>query len=420
MKLKISEIKIGERWRKRSLGNIDGLAISINKFGMFYPPIVRKTPEGWELVAGFRRVKANELLKREEIEVKTEENLSLLEAKEIELEENLQRQDLDWVEIVTAKKELDTLKKKLYGAAYISENGWGIADTAQALDESESLTKRDIRLARAIEVMPELAKAKTKTEAMKKLKTEKDKIARAELMKRVEARERVEGKKEESVRVICGDAMKVLREIEEGSVDLGIADPPFGVGLDSMAQACEVSISRYKDTEQAMFEKVRVVVREMSRILKPDSHFYMFFPIGINYPWFYNLLSENFGYVDPIPLAWNKGTGGYTVDQSYRYMPVYQPVFFCQKKWGSRKLQKGMKNVFEAEPVRQKQHIAEMPSELMEILIEQSSLPGDLIVDPFAGVGPVGVAAKRLKRRAILVEVSEDNCNLIKEKLMEV
>ena len=61
-----------------------------------------------------------------------------------------------------------------------------------------------------------------------------------------------------------------------------------------------------------------------------------------------------------------------------------------------------------------------MPSELMEILIEQSSLPGELVLDPFCGSGPVLVAAKRLRRRALGIELSEEFTRIIKEKLMEV
>jgi site-specific DNA-methyltransferase (adenine-specific) len=418
MRIKVSDIKIGDRWRKRSLGDLDGLALSINKWGMWHDIVVRALPEGgYELVAGFRRLKAHELLQREEIEVKLKENLNTAEAREIELEENLQRQDLDWQEVVTAKRELDEIKKKIYGSAYISENGWSTEDTATALGESAALTQHDIMLAKALEMMPELRKAKTKTEALKKLYSERKRMARAELMSRFEAKSK-EAPQDESVSIICGDSVKVLRDMESESFNLCIADPPFGVGLDSMAQACEVVIAKYKDSEQAMFEKVRIVVKEVSRLLIPNSHFYLFFPIGVNYLWFYNILSENFDYVDPIPINWYKGTGGYTVDQRYRYMPVYQPIFYASK--GKRELTKGMKNVIEAEPVRQKVHIAETPAELMEILIEQSSLPGENILDPFCGSGSVLVAAKRLKRRAVGVELLEDNCNIIRERLMEV
>jgi site-specific DNA-methyltransferase (adenine-specific) len=41
---------------------------------------------------------------------------------------------------------------------------------------------------------------------------------------------------------------------------------------------------------------------------------------------------------------------------------------------------------------------AEKPTALSEVLIRQSSGPGDVVVDPFLGSGSVGVAAVRLGR----------------------
>lgn len=56
---------------------------------------------------------------------------------------------------------------------------------------------------------------------------------------------------------------------------------------------------------------------------------------------------------------------------------------------------------------RGKIHPTEKPVRLSEIMIETSSNPGDLVLDMFAGSGNVGVAAKKLGRRYILVEKSD-------------
>ena len=50
----IDSIKIGKRFRK-DLGDIDSLAESINRYGLFHPIVI--TPEG-QLMAGYRRLKA--------------------------------------------------------------------------------------------------------------------------------------------------------------------------------------------------------------------------------------------------------------------------------------------------------------------------------------------------------------------------
>ena len=52
-------------------------------------------------------------------------------------------------------------------------------------------------------------------------------------------------------------------------------------------------------------------------------------------------------------------------------------------------------------------HPAEKPSRLAEIMIETSSAPGELILDPMAGSGSTGVAATKLGRPCLLIEESD-------------
>jgi site-specific DNA-methyltransferase (adenine-specific) len=52
-------------------------------------------------------------------------------------------------------------------------------------------------------------------------------------------------------------------------------------------------------------------------------------------------------------------------------------------------------------------------------LIESSSRAGDLVLDPFAGVGSTGVAAILRGRRALLVEVDPAYASLAVERLQE-
>jgi site-specific DNA-methyltransferase (adenine-specific) len=56
---------------------------------------------------------------------------------------------------------------------------------------------------------------------------------------------------------------------------------------------------------------------------------------------------------------------------------------------------------------RGKIHPAEKPSRLAEIMIETSSNPGELVLDPMAGSGSTGVAAVRLSRPCLLIEQSD-------------
>ncbi|MCD8286351.1 MAG: site-specific DNA-methyltransferase [Clostridia bacterium] len=55
-------------------------------------------------------------------------------------------------------------------------------------------------------------------------------------------------------------------------------------------------------------------------------------------------------------------------------------------------------------------HPAEKPVDLLEHAIQATTNPGDIILDCFAGSGSAGVAASRLGRRSVLMEVDPDWC----------
>lgn len=77
----------------------------------------------------------------------------------------------------------------------------------------------------------------------------------------------------------------------------------------------------------------------------------------------------------------------------------------------------GAKNLLEIPNVKNKQHPTEKPVELMEILIENSSDEGDVVLDPFMGAGSTGVAALNLKRGFIGVEIDEQYFKIAQERL---
>lgn len=64
-------------------------------------------------------------------------------------------------------------------------------------------------------------------------------------------------------------------------------------------------------------------------------------------------------------------------------------------------------------------HPTQKPERLMMQLVSDFTDGGDLILDPFAGSGTTGVAAKRLGRRAILIEREEKYCAVAAKRLSQ-
>ena len=62
-------------------------------------------------------------------------------------------------------------------------------------------------------------------------------------------------------------------------------------------------------------------------------------------------------------------------------------------------------------------HDTEKPVELMKILIENSSNKGDIILDPFMGIGATGVACEESERNFIGIEIDKNYFDIAEERI---
>jgi site-specific DNA-methyltransferase (adenine-specific) len=62
-------------------------------------------------------------------------------------------------------------------------------------------------------------------------------------------------------------------------------------------------------------------------------------------------------------------------------------------------------------------HVAQKPVKLLQALIELTTLPGQIVLDPFCGSGSTLVAAKWVGRKYIGFEVDPDAVKVAKERL---
>jgi len=62
-------------------------------------------------------------------------------------------------------------------------------------------------------------------------------------------------------------------------------------------------------------------------------------------------------------------------------------------------------------------HPTQKPEKLLAKLILASSLPGQLVFDPFLGSGTTSVVAKKLARAYVGVEIDETYCCLAQKRL---
>ena len=155
MKIPISSILISNRLRddKGFLADsgmsIQALADSISRFGLFNPPIITPipaTPEGFtfRLIMGERRILACKVLEWEEIEVKIQEDLSPDELQMMELEENIRRLPMSWLEKCLGIAKVHSLQERTHA---IAGTEWGQAATGELFGVTNASVSYAIKIA---------------------------------------------------------------------------------------------------------------------------------------------------------------------------------------------------------------------------------------------------------------------------------
>ena len=218
-------------------------------------------------------------------------------------------------------------------------------------------------------------------------------------------------------KIVNGDCLEVLEQVEDESVDLCIIDPPYNMdyhGRGKVNTFTEIKNDKMDDVAHSSW--LKKVIEELYIRLKNDTAIYVFVDFR-NYPRFYNVIKEYFDIKNCI--VWDKCSIG--MGQSYRF----QHEFIIYAVKGKPQLNFTKKNVadilrLKRDSVADYVHPTQKPVELMEKLVQYSSNVGDTVLDCFAGSGSTLVASKRNKRNFIGVEIEEKYCKIIAERLSAI
>lgn len=213
------------------------------------------------------------------------------------------------------------------------------------------------------------------------------------------------------------DAVAWLASLRDGSVDLIITDPAYESLEKHRAVGTTTRLKRSKASSNDWFQifpnaRFPELFREAYRVLKRHAHLYLFCDqetMFVAKP-----AGEAAGFRFWKPLIWDKQSIG----MGYHYRSRYELVLFFEK--GKRRLSDlAVPDVISAPRVRGG-YPAEKPPAVAEVLIRQSSTPGELVVDPFVGSGSTGVAAVRLGRDFLGCDVCDEAITIADRRLREV
>jgi DNA modification methylase len=232
------------------------------------------------------------------------------------------------------------------------------------------------------------------------------KLRTANLAKTSASAPRVEGGT-----ILQGNSVDLLPTV--ATAHCVVMDPPYGLenhhaNFDHMAKD-------YEDGEDYALEILRGVCERLLKVCAPDAHLYVF--TGYSNAWAFKEILADFFDVQENPLIWAKNTHS-PCDFSKRYPSSYELIWFAKMRGSKRPLAKLVKDVIFNPTERSTSHSAEKPTDLLQLLIEQSTVAGEHVIDPFCGSGSTGVAALRCKRHFTGIELDPEWADVARGRLV--
>ena len=213
--------------------------------------------------------------------------------------------------------------------------------------------------------------------------------------------------------LINGDALTILRQMEAESVDFIITDPPYGVDF----QSGRVEKARRK--EKIANDKTPFIwwLYDAFRVLTVGGGLLCFSRWDVQQVFIDAMKIAGFSVKSVI--VWDRMVHGMG-DLKSTFAPRYDTCIFAVK--GSYTFPNGRPvDVIQSQRINgvDLRHPNEKPLDLMLRLIEATTKPNDLILDPFAGSGTTLVAALQSGRRYIGVEISLQHYETAQRRLYE-
>lgn len=235
--------------------------------------------------------------------------------------------------------------------------------------------------------------------------------------------------------LVHGDVREVLKYVSDESIHLTFTSPPYYNARDytiykSYKEYLQFLVGIFKEvhriTKEGRFFVLNtspVIIPRMSRSHSSTRYLIPFdiHPLLTEIGWEF---IEDIIWAKPDPSAKNRNGGffqhrkplGYKANSVSEYVIVYRKKTDKLIDWNMKQYpdeiinQSKIKgdyektNVWEIAPANDKVHPAIFPKELAARVIQFYSFNGDLVFDPFGGIGTVGQAALALERHFFLVE----------------
>lgn len=425
----IATIAVNHRQRReRPRGFIQKLKDSIVSKGLLHPIVL--SSDGSTLVAGEGRLIAINELHTDGIKFNFQGQSVAVGAipfvtigdltpdmiAEAELEENIIRATLTWQEESEAKVMIYKMRQKQNPAITRTAVAKEIAEIKVDLDVDPTPGAIEVErqaLNKALLVSehlhnPRVRAAKTLHEASR--------IVLDDLENKFKAQLFATQAHTSAHRLIKGDLCSVLPGLPAASFDTIIADPPYGINADTYKTVEDAGTKKvhgghhYVDDIESHEKLCLTIFREGFRLLRSQGLIFMF----CDPDRFHRLreMAQVMAFsVWRTPIIWHKtgAASGFAPWGAGGFIRSYEMLLLASK---GRKILAipGGPDVIESDRVHhtKRLHAAEKPVDIYLKLIQRTSIPGDSILDPCCGSGPIFPAATTHRVIATGIEIDPD------------
>jgi len=230
-----------------------------------------------------------------------------------------------------------------------------------------------------------------------------------------------------AVTLYCGDCRDVMASLPDGSVDMIWTDPPYGHANHDGDWNARLNVYRgldnrpiANDTQSAMRDVVDAMLRHAARLLVDDCCCCCCCGGGGPKPtfaWVADRMDRE-GLTFFHSVIWDKVNPGL----GWRYRRQHEMVMVAHRTggtllWADDK--RASPNIYSLMPDRKRQHPNEKPLALVDHFLTLHTKPGHLVLDPFMGSGTTGVAAVKLGRRFIGIEIEPNYFDIACRRIEE-
>lgn len=218
-----------------------------------------------------------------------------------------------------------------------------------------------------------------------------------------------------NARLSLGDSRLLLKDIPDHSVDLLLTDPPYNIGKHSTGNI-KLPGRCALNNDVAEWDLVDFNPEEWCdefiRVLKPTGNLFIFTTYNQLGRW-HATLDHRFDTTQF--MIWHKTNPAPKIFKA-GFLNSCEMIFCCWNKkhrWNFISQQE-MHNFIESpicmrpERLSNPKHPAQKPISVLQKIIRIASESGDVILDPFMGVGSTGVAAIELGRKFIGFEINKE------------